>query len=64
VRVRKWVTFHGIALNINPDMSHFKAIVPCGIQTKGVTSLKELGIENNIKEIDQILLKNFNKIFT
>lgn len=64
VRVRKWVTFHGIALNINPDMSHFNAIVPCGIQNKGVTSLKELGIEKNIKEIDQILIKNFSKIFT
>lgn len=64
VRVRKWVTFHGIAFNINPDMSHFNGIVPCGIQNKGVTSLNEQGIKKSLDEIDQILVKNFNKIFT
>lgn len=63
VRVRKWVTFHGIALNINPNMNHFNAIVPCGIQTKGVTSLKDLGIEKSVEEIDEVLLKHFNRIF-
>lgn len=63
VRVRKWVTFHGVALNIHPDMNHFNAIVPCGIQTKGVTSLKELGIEKTMTEVDQILIQKFRQIF-
>lgn len=63
VRVRKWVTFHGIALNVNPNMKHFDGIVPCGIQGKGVTSLEELGINLSMKEVDKVLIKHFNLIF-
>lgn len=64
VRVRKWVTFHGIALNINPNMDHFKAIVPCGIQEKGITSLTEQGVDISLNDLDTILLKNFQHTFS
>lgn len=63
IRVRKWITFHGVALNINPNLSHFTGIVPCGIKEYGVTSLKELGINTSTKEIDTILKQEFTKIF-
>ena len=63
VRVRKWITFHGIALNVHPNMDHFKGIVPCGIVGKGVTSLKELGVDISMEEMDKVLLKNFQEIF-
>ncbi|MFT7433899.1 MAG: lipoyl(octanoyl) transferase [Alphaproteobacteria bacterium] len=63
VRVRKWVTFHGIALNVHPDMSHFNGIVPCGIEGKGVTSLQELGVDISMTEMDDILITQFNKVF-
>tara|TARA_R110000868_G_scaffold190862_2_gene434936 strand:+ start:2986 stop:3627 length:642 start_codon:yes stop_codon:yes gene_type:complete len=63
VRVRKWVAFHGIALNVSPDMNHFTGIVPCGIKSKGVTSLKELGINITMQEMDEILLRHFKLKF-
>lgn len=59
VRVKKWVTLHGLALNVSPDLSHFKGIVPCGIQDYGVTSLKELGIDTTLEEVDAVLKKTF-----
>lgn len=64
VRVRKWVAFHGIALNVCPDMNHFKGIVPCGIQEKGVTSLSELNVNITMKEMCEILIRHFNQTFT
>jgi lipoyl(octanoyl) transferase len=64
IRVRKWVTYHGIALNINPDLSHFEGIVPCGISQYGVTSLEKLGINVSVQEVDEILKQEFNKIFS
>lgn len=63
VRIRKWVTFHGISLNINPDLTHFNGIVPCGISEYGVTSLENLGIKTTTLEVDEILKKEFTKIF-
>ena len=63
VRVRKWVTFHGVALNIAPDLNHFKGIIPCGLAGVGVTSLAELGKETNIAKIDNLLKSEFEKIF-
>ena len=63
VRVRKWVTFHGISLNVNPDLSHYSGIVPCGIADHGVTSLAALGVEVSMKEVDEVLKKTFLKIF-
>ncbi|MFO0389359.1 MAG: lipoyl(octanoyl) transferase LipB [Alphaproteobacteria bacterium] len=64
IRVRKWVTFHGICLNVQPDLSHYNGIVPCGINNYGVTSLKALGISASMDEVDEVLKEEFGKIFT
>jgi lipoyl(octanoyl) transferase len=63
IRVRKWVTFHGIALNINPNLSHYAGIVPCGIRGFGVTSLHSLGVKASMEEVDAVLEQEFGKIF-
>lgn len=63
VRVRKWVTFHGIALNVHPDMEHFTRIVPCGIEGKGVTSMRELGFMGDLASVDSILKHEFELLF-
>lgn len=63
IRVRKWVAYHGIAINVAPDLAHFKGIVPCGISEFGVTSLKKLGVEISLDELDNVLLDEFTKIF-
>lgn len=53
VRVRKWITYHGLALNLNPDLSHFNGIVPCGLAEFGVTSLQALGVKVTMPELDE-----------
>lgn len=63
VRIRRWVSFHGISININPDLEHFSGIVPCGISEHGVTSLEALDIAANMADLDAALLQNFTKIF-
>jgi len=63
VRVRKWVTFHGIALNVDPDLSHFGGIVPCGIRQHGVTSLWDLGHTPTMEEVDMALKDCFEEVF-
>ena len=63
VRVSKWVTYHGLALNVNPDLTNYEGIVPCGIREHGVTSLEELGINVSMKEIDEFFQKTFSKVF-
>ncbi len=66
VRVRRWVTFHGIAINVNPDLSHFSGIVPCGVRadgTFGVTSLADLGARTAMKDVDTALESTFPEIF-
>ncbi|MCW8952688.1 MAG: lipoyl(octanoyl) transferase LipB, partial [Rhodospirillales bacterium] len=63
VRVRHWVTYHGVALNVSPDLQHFHGIVPCGISDHGVTSLARLGIEAKTDEVDAALMKAFPKAF-
>ena len=63
IRVRKWVTFHGISLNVDPDLSHFDGIVPCGIRDHGVTSLTDLGFLVSMPEVDMLLRRNFETIF-
>src|SRR6201985_3650065 len=52
VRVRKWVTFHGVSFNVDPDLTHFGGIVPCGISEHGVTSLHDLGIPVSMADVD------------
>ncbi|MBK1793448.1 lipoyl(octanoyl) transferase LipB [Devosia sp. WQ 349] len=63
VRVRKWVTFHGIALNVSPDLSHYNGIVPCGITDQGVTSFEDLGLLVSMPEVDSVLRTRFEAIF-
>lgn len=63
IRVRKWVTFHGISLNVDPELSHFDGIVPCGIRGYGVTSLLDLGFVVSMPEVDGILRRRFEAIF-
>lgn len=55
LRVRKWVSFHGISINVEPDLSHFEGIVPCGIQGHGVTSLVDLGLPVTMDDVDAAL---------
>jgi lipoyl(octanoyl) transferase len=63
IRIRHWVTFHGIALNVDPILEHFSGIVPCGISTQGVTSLADLGITASMPEVDIELRKAFEANF-
>ncbi|WP_346909642.1 lipoyl(octanoyl) transferase LipB [uncultured Roseibium sp.] len=63
IRVRKWVTFHGISFNVDPELEHFSGIVPCGVQEHGVTSLVDLGIPVSMAENDTVLRAEFEKIF-
>ena len=63
IRVRKGITFHGLSLNVNPDLSHFEGIVPCGVTQHGVTSLADLGMNTTIAELDDALKASFIKIF-
>ena len=64
VRVQRWITYHGIAINLNPDLSHFSGIVPCGIQNYGVTSLHEMGISVTMSQLDKTLKRTFAHIFS
>jgi lipoyl(octanoyl) transferase len=63
VRIKRWVTFHGVSLNVEPDLSHFSGIVPCGISQHGVTSLADLGILVSMADVDVALKQSFEKIF-
>ena len=63
VRLRRWVSFHGISLNIDPDLNHYDGIVPCGISEHGVTSLHDLGVEASIEEVDVALKSVFGEVF-
>lgn len=63
VRVRHWITFHGISINLNPDLSHFGGIVPCGISEHGVTSFEKLGVECSVEELDTSVIKHAQDIF-
>ena len=63
VRIRKWVTFHGVSLNVDPDLDHFTGIVPCGISQHGVTSLADLGITAAMSDVDIALKRTFAEVF-
>ena len=63
VRVRKWITLHGLSINVDPDLSHFQGIVPCGIEEHGVTSLLDLGLPVSMTDLDNALTKSFSKVF-
>ncbi|RDD62452.1 lipoyl(octanoyl) transferase LipB [Ferruginivarius sediminum] len=63
VRVRRWVTFHGVALNVDPDLDHFSGIVPCGIADHGVTSLNDLGVAVTMEDVDVAMREAFAEVF-
>jgi len=63
VRVRHWVTFHGIAINVDPDLGQYRGIVPCGIADHGVTSMAELGVPVDMAEVDAALKEAFDGLF-
>ena len=63
VRVKRWATFHGVSLNVEPDLSHFSGIVPCGIRAHGVTSLVDLGLPVTMADADRALQDAFEEVF-
>lgn len=63
IRVRRWVSFHGISLNVEPELAHFDGIVPCGVSDQGVTSLVDLGLPVTMPEVDSALRAEFERIF-
>lgn len=63
VRLRRWVSFHGIAINLEPDLSHFDGITPCGIAEHGVTSLVDLGVPATMADLDLALRREFEAVF-
>jgi lipoyl(octanoyl) transferase len=63
IRLRRWVSFHGFSLNVDPDLEHFTGIVPCGISGYGVTSLVDLGLPVTMDDVDPLIRKNFERVF-
>ncbi|MCH7930549.1 MAG: lipoyl(octanoyl) transferase LipB [Proteobacteria bacterium] len=63
VRVRHWVTYHGVSLNVAPNLDHYRGIVPCGIDDAGVTSLADLGVAASLEDVDRALRKTFGAAF-
>jgi len=63
VRIRKWVAFHGISINLNPNLSHYSGIIPCGINEHGITSLADLGLPVSMRELDAALKASFQTVF-
>ncbi|MDK3075732.1 lipoyl(octanoyl) transferase LipB [Sedimentitalea sp. JM2-8] len=63
IRLRKWVSFHGISINVEPDLEHFSGIVPCGITEHGVTSLVDLGLPVTMQDVDVALRRSFATVF-
>jgi lipoyl(octanoyl) transferase len=63
VRVRRWVTYHGVSLNVEPELSHFDGIVPCGLDDYGVTSLADLGLPVTLSDVDVALRETFAEVF-
>ncbi|MDX1784482.1 MAG: lipoyl(octanoyl) transferase LipB [Roseovarius sp.] len=63
IRLRKWISFHGISINVEPDLEHFSGIVPCGITDHGVTSLVDLGLPVAMEDVDVALRQTFDGVF-
>src|SRR6185436_9290394 len=63
VRIRHWVSFHGLSINLEPDLSHYAGIVPCGIAEHGVTSLVDLGLPVTMTDLDMALAETFDEVF-
>ncbi len=63
LRLRRWVSFHGLSINVDPDLSHYDGIVPCGITGHGVTSLVDLGLPVSMADLDTALMRTFPAVF-
>lgn len=63
IRLRRWISFHGISINVEPDLTHFEGIVPCGIADHGVTSLVDLGLPVTMTDLDLALKRSFDRVF-
>ncbi|MCY6380908.1 lipoyl(octanoyl) transferase LipB [Hoeflea prorocentri] len=63
IRLRRWVSFHGISINVEPDLEHFSGIVPCGVTGHGVTSLVDLGLPVTMEDTDVVLRQSFEEVF-
>ncbi|GAA3854909.1 lipoyl(octanoyl) transferase LipB [Celeribacter arenosi] len=63
LRIRKWISFHGLSINVDPDLGHFDGIVPCGIREHGVTSLVDLGLPVSMADVDVALKRGFGEVF-
>lgn len=63
IRVRRWVTFHGVSLNVAPDLSHYRGIIACGVKEHGVTSLEALGVNADMAAVDAVLKEKFQTLF-
>jgi lipoyl(octanoyl) transferase len=63
IRIRRWVSFHGVSLNVDPDLSHYGGIIACGVARHGITSLHALGCRASMDEVDAALQRNFQKVF-
>jgi lipoyl(octanoyl) transferase len=63
VRIRRWVSFHGVSINLDPELEHFSGIVPCGIRSFGVTSLVDLGPTPSMADLDGALIETFDEVF-
>jgi lipoyl(octanoyl) transferase len=63
VKLRRWVSFHGLSVNVEPDLSHYAGIVPCGIRDHGVTSLVDLGLPVTLADLDLALMQAFDEVF-
>ncbi len=64
VRVRRWVSYHGISINIRPNLEHYNGIIPCGVSKHGVTSFLDLGVNATVTEVEAALRKNFESVFS
>ena len=63
MKLRRWVSFHGVSLNVAPDLAHFGGIVPCGVTDHGVTSLADLGLDITMNDADEALRAAFHMVF-
>ena len=63
IRVKRWVTFHGISINVEPELEHYSGIIPCGIEGHGITSLVDLGLPVTMDDLDIVLKQEFQKLF-
>ena len=63
IKMRRWVSFHGLSINVEPDLEHFSGIVPCGISEHGVTSLVDLGLPVTMEDVDVALKRSFGTVF-